>query len=271
MSLRHIGAHHRHLHIRYAQSLPQRLYGHVLVPLGVLVATILLMRTFSISTPEHTLTLTQILLGLFATLGRLWVGYCLALVFSLPLAMLVTHNRLAERIFLPLFDIMQSLPVLAFFPVIIIFFVHWGLYNSAAIFVLFVTMLWSLVFSLVGGLHAIPQDIKYVGKIFGLRGLQYIEKILLPASVPYLITGSLLAWASGWNIIIVAEVLHTYLPGSTRAADLFGIGSILVNASASGQTYTFVVAIITMIAAVALLNLFVWQRLLRYAERFKFE
>ncbi len=271
MSARRVGVHHRHLHIRYAQSVPQRLYGHVLIPLAVLVVTILLMQTFAISVPEQTLTLREIILGLTATLGRLWVGYCLALVFSLPLAMLVTHNKFAERIFLPFFDIMQSLPVLAFFPVIIIFFVHWGLYNSAAIFVLFVTMLWNIVFSLVGGLHAIPQDIKYVGKIFGLRGMQYIEKILLPASVPYLITGSLLAWASGWNIIIVAEVLHTYLPGSTPASDLFGIGSILVNSSAQSQQHTFFLAIIVMIVAVALLNLFVWQRLLRYAEKFKFE
>lgn len=259
------------MQISYAQSLPQRLYGYVLVPVLVLAGTMLLLQGYAIAAPEHAVTLSNIFYALLATFGRLWVAYCLALIFAIPMGLLVTHNKLAEQIFLPFFDILQSLPVLAFFPVIIVFFVHWGLYNSAAIFVLFITMLWSIVFSLVGGLHAIPQEIKYAGKIFGLTGLTYIEKILLPASVPFLITGSLLAWASGWNIVIVAEVLHTYLPGSTTSSDLFGIGSVLVNSSASGQQQTFLTAILIMIVAIALLNLFVWQRLLKYAERYKFE
>jgi NitT/TauT family transport system permease protein len=131
--------------------------------------------------------------------------------------------------------------------------------------------MWSVVFSLVGGLRVIPQDIRSVGQIFGVRGFSFIEKILLPATVPYLITGSLLAWASGWNIIIVAEVLHTYLPNADQSSDLFGIGSILVHAAANGQQTTFLAAIIVLVIAIALINFFVWQKLLNYAERFKFE
>ncbi len=271
MSTKHIGGHQRHMHISYAQSWPQRLYGHVLIPVLTLLLTVILIQGFALAEPERAVTVSNIFYALMATFGRLWVAYCLALAVAIPLGLTVTHNKLAERILLPFFDIMQSLPVLAFFPVIIIFFVHWGLYNSAAIFVLFITMLWSIVFSLVGGLHAIPQEIKYAGKIFGLKGTAYVEKILLPASIPYLITGSLLAWAAGWNIVIVAEVLHTYLPGSTESSDLFGIGSILVNSSAMGQQQTFLLAIVVMIISIAILNLFVWQRLLRYAEKYKFE
>jgi NitT/TauT family transport system permease protein len=259
------------MQISYARSWPQRLYGHLLIPGLVLLGTAVLVQGFAIAAPNHALGLSNILLALLATFGRLWVAYCLALLFAIPMGLAVTHNQYAERLLLPFFDIMQSLPVLAFFPVIIVFFVHWGLYNSAAIFVLFVTMLWSIVFSLVGGLHAIPQEIKFAGTIFGLRNAAYIEKVLLPASIPYLITGSLLAWAAGWNIVIVAEVLHTYLPGSTDSPDLFGIGSVLVNSSAMGQQQTFLLAIVALIVAIALLNLFVWQRLLRYAERYKFE
>ena len=271
MSSNHVGGHHRHMRISYAQSLSQRLYSFGLVPLLALIVTIILIQDFAIATPAQGVTPIHIFAAFGATLARLLLSYLIAVCVALPLALLVTHSPLAERIFLPVFDIMQSLPVLAFFPVIIVFFVHYGLYNGAAIFVLFITMLWSIVFSLVGGLHAIPSDIKAAGKIFGLRGFGYMRKILLPASVPYLITGSLLAFASGWNIIIVAEVLHTYLPGSGSSSDLFGIGSMLVNAAASGQEHTFVLAIIVLVAAIALLNFFVWQKLLRLAERYKFE
>jgi NitT/TauT family transport system permease protein len=217
------------------------------------------------------LTYTALLAALGATFGRLLIAYVLALALSLPLALFVTHSPVAQKIFLPLFDVMQSLPVLAFFPVAIIFFVHYKFYYGAAVFIIFLSMLWNIVFSLVGGLHSIPADIKEAGVIFGIRGFSYVRKILLPAIVPFLITGSLLAWAQGWNIVIVAEVLHTYIPGGTNSSDVFGIGSVLVHASSAGQEQTFLLAIAIMIVAIALLNLFVWQKLLTYGERFKFE
>lgn len=275
------------MRISYPTSLSQRVYRLLLLPLLTLAAVFVLVQWFG-TTHAHNpnqLSVGVVFAALGATLLRLVASYLLALAVALPLALAVTHNKMAERVLLPFFDIMQSLPVLAFFPIIAIFFVHYGLYELAAIFILFITMLWSIVFSLVGGLHSIPEDIKDAGKIFGLSGFSYIQKILLPASVPYLVTGSLLAWASGWNIVIVAEVLHTYLPvtttglppasaglpGAGASSDLFGIGSVLVNASALGEQHTFLVAIVVMVAAISLLNLFVWQKLLKYAERFKFE
>jgi NitT/TauT family transport system permease protein len=124
---------------------------------------------------------------------------------------------------------------------------------------------------MVGGLKAIPADIKLAAQAFGLKGFAYIRRVLLPASTPHIVTGSILAWGQGWNIIIVAEVLHTYLPNGTASQDLFGIGSVLVHASTAQQTGVFVGAVLVMTVAIALLNLFVWQRLLHYAERFKFE
>jgi NitT/TauT family transport system permease protein len=270
----HVARHHRHMSISYPVSLHQRLYSFFLAPLIVLIGSVILFRFLGVPSAAGSSSLFSYpyLFGaLGATFARLLVAYGLALLLSLPLAILVTHNALAEKIFLPVFDIMQSLPALAFFPIIIVFFIHWGFNDAAAVCILFLSMLWNIVFSLVGGLHVIPEDIKDAGRIFGLRGWRYVQKILLPASLPYLVTGSLLAFAQGWNIVIVAEVLHTYLPGSTTAADLFGIGSILVHTAAAGQNENFIRAILVLTTAIALLNFFVWQKLLHYAERFKFE
>ena len=269
---RHIGRTHRHVSFSYPLSLRQSLYSLVLAPLGMLVLAFFFIHTFSAtySSTDH-VSLAYLLAALGATFLRLTVAFMLALFCSIPLAVLITHNRIAEHIFLPVFDVLQSIPVLAFFPVAIIFFVHYGFYSGAAIFIIFLSMLWNIVFSLVGGMHSIPADIKEVGVIFGVRGFAYIRKILIPASTPYLITGSLLAWAQGWNIVIVAEVLHTYLPGGTDASDVFGIGSVLVHASSTGQQQTFLAAIVIMTVAIAFLNLFIWQKLLRYGEQFKFE
>ncbi len=274
MKSNHIHHYHRHMSISYPVSLRQRVYSLVVAPALVLILVFVVVKTLgkSIAGPaDGGITLDYILLALLTTFIRLVVAYFAALIIAIPLALLINKNAKAERILLPVFDIMQSVPVLAFFPVVILLFAHYHFFNGAAIFILLITMMWSIVFSMVGGLRSIPQDIKEAAQIFEVRGFAYVRRVLLPAVFPYLITGSLLAWAGGWNIIIVAEVLHTYLPSGAVAPDLFGIGSLLVNASASNDQHLFITAIICMVMFIGLLNFFVWQKLLNYAERFKFE
>lgn len=269
---KHIHRHNRQISFSYPISFWQRIHS-AFTPFILLIILFLILKIFSIIPSLSATSLSSSYAGaaLFATFSRLLIAYVFSLILSIPLALLVEKSLLAERIFLPLFDIAQSIPVLAFFPIIVLLFIKSGFINGAAIFVIFLSMLWNIVFSLVGGLKVIPNDIKAAAQVFNIRGFSFVQKILLPAVVPYLITSSLLAWAQGWNIIIVAEVLHTYIPGGTANQDLFGIGSVLVNAASAGQTGTFLVAIIVMVGAIAILNFLVWQKLLHYAERFKFE
>lgn len=269
---KHIHHSTRHVGFSYPVSLWQRLHA-AFTPLILIVAFFLVLRALSIFPffPANTLSPADVLSALLATFVRLFIAYLFALIISLPLALLVEKSALAERVFLPIFDIAQSIPVLAFFPLIVLLFIKSGFLNLAAIFIIFLSMLWNIVFSLVGGLKVVPTEIKSAAQVFDVKGFAYLRKVIIPAIVPYLVTGSLLAWAQGWNITIVAEVLHTYIPGGTSAQDLFGIGSLLVNASATGQNGTFVVGIVIMVGVIALLNFFVWQKLLHYAERFRFE
>jgi NitT/TauT family transport system permease protein len=270
---KHIHHYHRHMSFSYPASLKQRLYAFVFVPALLLILVFVVIAHFSQRGVQIQPVVTWgfLISALLVTFTRLLIAYAFALLLALPLALLINHSPKAERVLLPMFDIIQSVPVLAFFPVIILFFVHYNLYNGAAIFILLVTMMWSIVFSVVGGLRVIPSDIKDAAKVFGLRGWKYTDRILLPAVVPYIVTGSLLAWAGGWNIIIVAEVLHTYIPGASTSVDLFGIGSVLVATASSGEQINFFMALLVLIIFVGILNFFVWQKLLKYAERFKFE
>jgi NitT/TauT family transport system permease protein len=270
---RHIHYYHRHFGFSYPTSFWQRLYSVLMSPLIFIAVLILVLKLFPAipGAATHAVSVAYLIRALAATFFRLLAAYILALIFSVPLALLVNHSPFVERLLLPLFDIVQSVPVLAFFPVVVLFFVNYHFLNGAAIFIIFLSMLWNIVFSLVGGLKVIPNDIKSAAYVFNVRGFDFVRRILLPAAVPYLVTGSLLAWAQGWNIIIVAEVLHTYIPGGAPNQDLFGIGSVLVNAAASGQNLIFFGAVLTMTSAIAFLNFFVWQKLLRYAEQYKFE
>ncbi len=260
--------HHRHPGYSYSIHPKQRWYGLVFVPIAVVVLAALV---FKPAQSSALVSIPELTGALLLSMVRLLAAYILAVALSLPLALLINRSAFTERIFLPAFDILQSVPVLAFFPVVIVFFVHYNFLEGAAVFIIFINMLWNLVFSLVGGLRQIPLDIKSAARVFGITDWRYLRTVLIPAIFPYLVTGSLLAWAEGWNMLIVAEVLHTYLPGSSQSSDLFGIGSVMVHASASGQGSIFVAAIVVMIVAIALMNLFIWQRLLRATERFRFE
>jgi NitT/TauT family transport system permease protein len=210
-------------------------------------------------------------LAFLSSFARLFISYIFSLVIGVALALFVLRSHVWERVLIPVYDVLESVPVLVFFPVIILFFIHYNLLNTAAIFILILTMIWSIVFAAIGGLHVIPEDVLYVPKVFGLTKFRSFRKVILPALFPSIVTGSLLAWAAGWNILIVAEVLHTYVPAGQNVGDVFGIGSVLVQASSSGNQSLFLWSIVVIVAAITLINVFVWQKLLRYASRFRFD
>ncbi len=260
---------HRGRH-KHPTTIWHRLFSAFLIPFIVLlVATLILGGThFAPATTAQTGTLTA---ALGASIVRLLVAYVISLLIGVPLGFIAEGNRSGEAFLLPVYDVLESIPVLAFFPVVILFFVHSGTLEGAALFILVFSMVWNIAFSTIGGLKVIPRDVIDAGKVFGLSRLQRLFKIELPALFPILVTGSILALADGWNILIVAEALHAYAPQSSGAGDLFGIGSILIQAAASGNNSLLINALILLIAAITLVNVFAWQPLLARAERYKFE
>jgi NitT/TauT family transport system permease protein len=212
-----------------------------------------------------------ILLGTINTFYRMALAFILSLVVSVPLALFMASTPRRQRILLPIADILQSVPVLAFFPVVAAFFVANNAFELAAVFVIFLAMLWNIVFPVVGGLQTIPDDIRSAALVFNVRGLRKFWYITLPALFPFIVTGSLLAWAQGWTIVIVAEVLHTYIPNGNASQDLLGLGSLLVDSNAQGKNGVFLAALTAMILLVTLLNFTVWQPLLYLSRRFRFD
>lgn len=265
---------HHSYHFYYNTSLKRHLTSTLLVLLFLFFLFFFVFRFLTPTKPLinlDQLSSADLLAATFATFFRLTVAYFFALVAAVPLALLITATPRLEKIFLPFFDILQSIPVLAFFPLIVLVCIKINFVDGAAISIIFLAMLWNLVFSMIGGLKTIPEDVESAAKVYKSTGLQKLRYITLPAIFPYIITGSLLAWAQGWNVIIVAEVLHNYIQNSTSSNDLFGLGSLLVNASLQGKDSVFLASICIMIILITLLNFFVWQKLLHFVERYKFD
>lgn len=254
---------------RHPTTLAHRILTGIVLPLGlVAVATFIATGVFF---PESFAHAGLLFAALGATLARLLVAYALSLLIGIPLGLLAERSRGLESFLLPVYDVLESIPVLAFFPVIILFFVRTGFLEGAALFMLFFTMIWSIAFNTIGGLKVIPKDVIAAGKVFGLSSVERFFTITLPALFPPLVTGSILALAAGWNIVIVAEALHAYAPQAANAHDLFGIGSVLVDAAAKGDTPALLAAMGLLVAVIAAVNLLVWQPMLARAERYKFE
>ncbi len=268
-----IKQYHHHFHFSYTTTIRRHLssLGVVLAISILIVVTAVHFAIPSSSFNVEQISIADILFATFNTFIRLLIAYILSLIVSIPLALTITSSPDREKVLLPIFDIIQSIPVLAFFPVIVVFFTKYQAFELAAIFILFMSMVWNLVFTMIGGLKTIPQDVQSAAYIFKFKGINKLWHITLPAIFPYIVTGSLLAWAQGWSIIIVAEVLHTYIPHGAMSHDLLGLGSLLVNSFAQGKNSLFLTTLSVMILFISFMNFFVWQKLLHITELFKFD
>jgi NitT/TauT family transport system permease protein len=263
----------RRPHLLYETTLAHHL---VSVAVAIVLCVVIVVLGVHFANPKNIFDINKIsfrdvLTASANTFYRMLLAYLLAVVAAIPLAMVIGISAKVQRLLLPIADILQSVPVLAFFPVVVVFFTAYHAFELAAVFVIFVSMLWNIVFTVIGGLQTIPDDIKSAAIVFNVTGLKKFWYITLPAVVPFVVTGSLLAWAQGWTVVIVAEVLHTYIPHGTLSQDLLGLGSLMVDSNAGGQTSVFVATLVAMILLVTVMNLAVWQPLLRFSQRFRFD
>jgi NitT/TauT family transport system permease protein len=138
--------------ISYPHTLAEKMYSIFLMPILIVAAIFAIVKLLHFSGNFSQISFWTLGLAGLSTTYRLAVAYCFAVVVSVPLAILATKSSLLEKIFLPTFDILESVPILAFFPILILLFVRFNFLNGAAIFILFLSMLWNIVFTLIGGI-----------------------------------------------------------------------------------------------------------------------
>ncbi|MGC8832621.1 MAG: ABC transporter permease [Armatimonadota bacterium] len=211
----------------------------------------------------------QIALGALATLLRVAVALSIALAWTIPVGVAIGSNpRLAAKV-QPVVQVAASVPATALFPVFLLALVHLpaGL-NLAAILLMLTGTQWYLLFNVIAGASAIPQDLKYTASLMRLSGWGYWRILNLPALFPYVITGAITASGGAWNASIVAE--HVSFGGRTLYTT--GIGALIARATATGDYPLLLASTLSMILAVVLINRLLWRRLYRVAEaRYRME
>ncbi|MEK7075263.1 MAG: ABC transporter permease subunit [Patescibacteria group bacterium] len=122
-------------------------------------------------------SITQLLLYSGYTFLRLCAAYFVSLFLALLAVFVVTRHKKVENFLVPIFDILQSVPVLAFFPLIIVVFAQLHLAELAAQLVLVIAMFWSILFGALGGLHLIPEEIFDAARVYNAKGIQMFLKL----------------------------------------------------------------------------------------------
>ncbi|MGQ9477180.1 MAG: ABC transporter permease subunit [Candidatus Bipolaricaulia bacterium] len=212
----------------------------------------------------------QIPLAILASFGRLALAYLVSLGWTVPLSIWIGENERVARIATPIAEIGASIPATALFPLIILFMIRvFGGMNIASILLILTGMQWYLLFNLIAGARAVPQDLKEMAKSLRLPRWHYWRKVVLPALFPSLLTGSITGWGGGWNALIVAE----YIVYNQRAYQVLGIGALLDRATYElGSGLLIFLTLGAMVTVILLLNRLLWRRLYRFAvERYRLE
>jgi nitrate/nitrite transport system permease protein len=146
--------------------------------------------------------------GLFwhlsASLQRVALGYTLASVAGVALGTLVGQSVWAMRGLDPIFQVLRTVPPLAWLPLSLAAFRDG---QPSAIFVIFITAIWPIIINTAVGIRNIPQDYRNVAAVLRLNHLEFFIKIMVPAAAPYIFTGLRIGIGLSWLAIVAAEML----------------------------------------------------------------
>jgi len=143
-------------------------------------------------------------LQLASSLGRVATGFLLGSLFAIPVGVLMGANAFCKKVFYPIVQILKPVSPLAWFPIGLVAFES---ANMATIFIIFITSLWPTLINTAFGVASIPDDHKNVAKAFGFSKWKYLTKVLIPFSLPHIITGLRLSIGVAWLVIVAGEML----------------------------------------------------------------
>jgi nitrate/nitrite transport system permease protein len=141
---------------------------------------------------------------ILASLQRVALGYALAAIAGVALGTLVGQSVWAMRGLDPIFQVLRTVPPLAWLPLSLAAFRDG---NPSAIFVIFITAIWPIIINTAVGIRNIPTDYRNVARVLQLNGVEYFMKIMLPAAAPYIFTGLRIGIGLSWLAIVAAEML----------------------------------------------------------------
>ncbi len=203
---------------------------------------------------------------------RMLVAMVLSLTFTFTYATLAAKNKYAERILVPLLDILQSVPILGFISVTVVFFMELAPgrvlgAEYAAIFAIFTSQAWNMAFSFYQSLRTVPAELEEASQNFRLSAWMRFWKLDVPFAMPQLIWNMMMSMSGSWFFVVAAEAISV---GNTTVT-LPGVGSYIALAIERRDLKSVSWAIATMLVVILIYDQVLFRPLVAWADRFRFE
>ncbi|MCX2541610.1 ABC transporter permease subunit [Pseudomonas sp. COW5] len=203
---------------------------------------------------------------------RMLAAMVAALVFTLLYGTLAAKSRRAEKLLVPVLDILQSVPVLGYISFTVTFFLL--LFPGrvlgaefAAIFAIFTSQAWNMTFSFYQSLRMLPGDLVEVSTNLQLSGWQKFWKLDVPFAMPGLVWNMMMSMSGGWFFVVASEAITV----GDQTITLPGIGSFLALAIAQKDMHAVGYVILTMIVVILIYDQFLFRPLVAWADKFRME
>lgn len=253
----------------------------VAVILGVFVLLVMIARVgagafvpFQPAKTKITISLNPANLPYYAARStlRMFIALFFSFLFTMAYGYIAAHSKKAEKILIPLLDILQSVPVLGFLSITVTGFIALfpgsllGL-EAASIFAIFTSQVWNMTFFFYHSLKTLPKDLVEASTLYRLTRWQRFTRLELPSSIIGLVWNAMMSFGGGWFFVTASEAIsvlnHTYI--------LPGIGSYLAIAVKNQNLHALAYALLTMAVVILLVDQLFWRPLIAWSDKFRQE
>ncbi|MEM0093088.1 MAG: ABC transporter permease subunit [Thermofilum sp.] len=193
------------------------------------------------------------------SLARMIVAYIVSVTLAVMLGSWMARSRTVERVLLPILDILQSIPILGFFPAALLLFARLlpgaaGL-ELAAIFLITTSLVWNMIFGVYASIKALDPSLFEMTRVYRLGSAARFFYVYVPACRASLVANSLVSWAGGWFFLTSAEVLSL----GEAEYRLKGIGSFILESFSRGDQENLYAGIVMLVTVILATYALVWN------------
>jgi len=204
------------------------------------------------------------------TVLRMFIALFCSLIFTFIFGSWAAKSKKAERIIIPLIDVLQSVPVLSFLSITVAGFIL--LFRGsmlgpecAAIFAIFTSQVWNMTLSFYQSLKSVPKDLKEVSMIYQLSRWQVFWKLEVPFAMPGLLWNMMMSMSGSWFYVVASEAISV----ANQHINLPGIGSYIAIAISHADKTAVYCSIFTMLIVILLYDQLLFRPLVQWSEKFR--
>jgi NitT/TauT family transport system permease protein len=226
----------------------------------------------AIHRPEITLSPLALPLYALRTTMRMLVALAASLVFTFTYATLAAKSRRAEKVLIPLLDVLQSVPILGYLSFTVLFFVSLFPGNTlgpevAAIFAIFTSQAWNMAFSFFQSLRTVPLDLDEASRGFRFSTWQRFWRLEVPFAMPGLLWNTMMSMSGGWFFVVASEAITV----GDLQINLPGVGSYVARAIEERDLTAVGWAVVAMSATILVYDQLLFRPLVAWADKFRAE